>query len=123
MILLPAIVSFSQRLRVYSTVCRGWDSSANVAVTGCILAVRRRGNSGGAVGAAEVDPSLWMRQFPTEHRNCDQHAAFSVAAWPRIADADGSLSGYFNPLLEAKARMWVEIQGEKLLKPVPTLGV
>lgn len=60
---------------------------------------------------AEVYPDLWMRQFPVEDRTSDQHAAFSVAAWLRSADVDGSLPRFFNPLLEPQARKKVEVEG------------
>lgn len=60
---------------------------------------------------AEVYPSLWTRRFAAEDRNGDQHAAFSVAAWLRRADADGSLPGYFHPALEPKERKQAEIEG------------
>jgi hypothetical protein len=60
---------------------------------------------------AEVYPALWMRRFAAEDRDGDQHAAFSVAAWLRNTDADGSLTGYFNPPLEPKERKQAEIEG------------
>ena len=60
---------------------------------------------------AEVYPSLWTRRFPAEDRDGDQHAAFSVAAWLRRADADDSLTGYFNPPLELKEQKQAEIEG------------
>ena len=40
---------------------------------------------------AEVYPSLWMRRFPTEERNNDQHAAYSVAAWLLLDAVDQRL--------------------------------
>jgi hypothetical protein len=60
---------------------------------------------------AEVYPSVWMRQFPADDRTDDQHAAYSVAAWLRGADADGSLSGFFNPPLEPQERTQAQIEG------------
>jgi hypothetical protein len=60
---------------------------------------------------AEVYPSLWMRRFAAEDRDGDQHAAFSVAAWLRRVDADGSLTGYFNPPLEPQERTQARVEG------------
>ncbi len=53
---------------------------------------------------AEVYPSLWSRSFAREGRNADQHDAYSVAAWMRRADLDGSLAGFFAPPLEPAER-------------------
>ena len=60
---------------------------------------------------AEVYPSLWMRRFPSEDRNGDQQAAYSVAAWLRRADTDGSLPQFLNPPLEPEERNAAEIEG------------
>jgi hypothetical protein len=48
---------------------------------------------------AEVYPRLWSRSFAPEGRNADQHDAYSVAAWMRAADLNGSLTGFFHPSL------------------------
>jgi hypothetical protein len=60
---------------------------------------------------AEVYPSLWTRRFPVEDRNGDQHAAYSVTAWLRRADTDGSLPRFSNPPLEPQEREVAEIEG------------
>jgi hypothetical protein len=60
---------------------------------------------------AEVYPSLWMRRFPAEDRTGDQHAAYSVAAWLRSVDMDGSLPQFLNPSLEPQEKAWAQIEG------------
>lgn len=60
---------------------------------------------------AEVYPSLWSRNFPREGRTADQHDAFSVAAWMRNADADGSLRRCFDPPLDPEERSSADIEG------------
>jgi hypothetical protein len=60
---------------------------------------------------AEVYPSLWMRRLPRGNRSADQQAAYTVAAWLRRADRDGSLQVFFNPPLEAEERKIADIEG------------
>jgi hypothetical protein len=60
---------------------------------------------------AEVYPSLWSKSFPKEGRTGDQHDAYSVAAWMRQADQDGSLPCYFAPILSDEEREIAEIEG------------
>lgn len=60
---------------------------------------------------AEVYPSLWMKRFPVEDRNVDQHAAYTAAAWLQRADREGSLPGFFKPLLEPQERAKAGIEG------------
>jgi hypothetical protein len=60
---------------------------------------------------AEVYPSLWRHSFEREGLSGDQHDAYSVAAWMRLADLDGSLSGFFNPNLTADEREVARIEG------------
>jgi hypothetical protein len=60
---------------------------------------------------AEVYPALWSSSFPQEGRDCHQHDAYSIAAWMRLADNDGSLSGFVNPPLEQGERKIAEIEG------------
>ena len=93
-------------------VCRGCDLSASAAAN----RVHFWPFDGWEIPAgrsvlAEVYPALWMRQFPTENRTDDQHAAFSVASWLRNADMDGALPGFFQPPLEPPARTQAEIEG------------
>lgn len=65
----------------------------------------------GRSAVVEVYPSLWSRSFPREDRTGDQHDAFSVAAWLRQADADGSLAEFLNPPLPPSERKVAEIEG------------
>lgn len=60
---------------------------------------------------AEVYPSLWSRNYPTEGRNAHQHDAYSVARWMREADADGHLAAAFNPDLTASERTLARVEG------------
>ena len=60
---------------------------------------------------AEVYPSLWSRGFAREDRTADQHDAYSVAAWMRRADLDGSLAGFFKPSLTATEKTKAQIEG------------
>jgi hypothetical protein len=61
---------------------------------------------------AEVYPSLWMRRFPRRDRDGDQHAAYSVAAWLRRTDLNGSLASvFFHPPLEPRERKVALIEG------------
>ncbi len=59
----------------------------------------------------EVFPSLWRHSFGREDRNDDQHDAYSVAAWMRHADLDGSLPEFFNPNLSLTDRTTARIEG------------
>jgi hypothetical protein len=60
---------------------------------------------------AEVYPSLWMRRFPRDGRNADQHAAYAVAAWLQRADLNGSLARYFEPPLDSEERDVAKVEG------------
>jgi len=60
---------------------------------------------------AEVYPSLWSRNFAIERRTSDQHDAFSVAAWMRRADLQGSLGHCFVPMLDPGERSVASIEG------------
>jgi hypothetical protein len=59
----------------------------------------------------EVYPALWSRAFNREERTGDQHDAYSIAAWLRRADQDGSLPGFFNPTLKMAERALAEVEG------------
>ena len=59
----------------------------------------------------EAYPALCMARWPAENRDGDQHAAFSVAAWLRSADVDGSFPSYFTPPIMPKERKQAEIEG------------
>ena len=60
---------------------------------------------------AEVYPVLWSRGLPREGRTADQHDAFSVAAWLRHADLDGTLAEFFKPGLTPKEQAIAQIEG------------
>jgi hypothetical protein len=60
---------------------------------------------------AEVYPSLWRHSFPPEKRNDHQHDAYSVAAWMRRADLDGSLPGVFDPPMSTDQSSAAETEG------------
>jgi hypothetical protein len=60
---------------------------------------------------AEVYPSLWSRSFSREGRTADQHDAYSVAEWMRLADLDGTLYSFFNPPLKEYERSVAQVEG------------
>ena len=60
---------------------------------------------------AEVYPRLWSWSFEPEGRNSDQHDAYSVAAWMRRADLDGSLAEFFKPNLTPAELNVAQIEG------------
>jgi hypothetical protein len=65
----------------------------------------------GRSAIVEVYPSLWSRGFAREDRTADQHDAYSVAAWMRLADLDGSLVSFFDPHLSPAERTVAQIEG------------
>lgn len=67
--------------------------------------------SPGRSTVVEVYPVLWSRGFACEGRNSDQHDAYSVAAWVRRADLDGSLVDFFNPSLKPDECKVARIEG------------
>lgn len=60
---------------------------------------------------AEVYPSLWNKSFLCVEPTRDQHDAYCIAEWLRCADADGTLSSYFSPQLDARERKTAEMEG------------
>lgn len=60
---------------------------------------------------AEVYPSLFSREFARQEHTADQHDAYSVAAWMRHADVDGSLAEFFKPSLTPAERTVAEVEG------------
>jgi len=60
---------------------------------------------------AEVYPSLWMKRFAVQKRTSDQHAAYSVSAWLRRVDKDGSLFQFLHPALHQQERTTAETEG------------
>ncbi len=65
----------------------------------------------GSSAIVEVYPSLWSRGFPREDRTGDQHDAYSVAAWLREADPNGSLASYLDPPLSPVERNVAHVEG------------
>lgn len=65
----------------------------------------------GRSAVVEVYPVLWSRSFSPEERNADQHDAYSVAAWMRRADLDGSLAEFFEPNLTPAERQVAQVEG------------
>ena len=65
----------------------------------------------GKSAVAEVYPLQWNRGFAREGRSADQHDAYSVAAWLRRADLDGSLACFLDPSLTAAERATAQIEG------------
>ncbi len=65
----------------------------------------------GRSAVAEVYPASWSKSFPQEGRNTHQQDAYSIAAWLRRADMNGSLAGFVDPYLEEKERKIAEIEG------------
>lgn len=60
---------------------------------------------------AEVYPRLWNRSFPSQGRTQDQQDAFATAMWLRGADADESLSRFFQPELKDNERTAAGVEG------------
>ena len=60
---------------------------------------------------AEVYPALWSKSFPCENRDPHQQDAYSIAAWMRRADGDGSLPSFFHPHLDEGQQQIAEIEG------------
>jgi hypothetical protein len=64
----------------------------------------------GRSAVVEVYPALWNRGFAREDRTSDQHDAYSVAAWMRLADASGLLAEFFSPSLTPDERAVARIE-------------
>jgi len=60
---------------------------------------------------AEAYPRVWSRDIPPADRNLDQHAAYSVAAGLRAADAHGTLARLLAPKLSREEREIAAIEG------------
>lgn len=60
---------------------------------------------------AEVYPSLWRAQWPSDGRTPDQHDAYVVAAWLQRVTRDGALDGFLHPALTPEERAVAEIEG------------
>lgn len=59
---------------------------------------------------AEAYPSLWMRRFPKEDRDADQHAAYATAEWLREMDLREALPRYFDPPLAPGERRVASVE-------------
>jgi hypothetical protein len=76
-----------------------------------LLAIRWLDIPVGRSAIAEVYPRLWSRGFATEKRTRDQHDAYSIAAWLRRADHDGSLAAFLKPVLTPSERIVAQVEG------------
>lgn len=85
--------------------------SASRSLAGSISCRSTAGTSQGQSVVAEVYPALWNRSFPRDGRDAHQQDAYSIAAWMRRVDGDGSLSGFFDPHLTHDAQKTAEIEG------------
>jgi hypothetical protein len=65
----------------------------------------------GRSAIAEVYPRLWSRGLAPENRTGDQHDAYSIAAWLRRADHDGSLAAFLKPVLTPSERAVAQVEG------------
>ena len=59
----------------------------------------------------EVYPALWSQNVPKEGRTPDQHDAYSIAAWLRLADGEGTLAEFFKPELNPPERAIARVEG------------
>jgi hypothetical protein len=65
----------------------------------------------GKSAIVEVYPALWSRSFHPEARDPHQHDAYSIAAWLRRADREGSLGRFLSPCLNDEERTIAEFEG------------
>lgn len=65
----------------------------------------------GRSALAEAYPSLWSRSWPRDGRTPDQHDAYTIAAWLRQADGDGSLAGFLAPPLTPTEATIAAVEG------------
>jgi hypothetical protein len=65
----------------------------------------------GRSAVAEAYPALWSRSFPQDGRDSHGQDAYSIAAWMRQVDGDGSLAGFMQPHLQEDERKTAEIEG------------
>jgi hypothetical protein len=72
------------------------------------------GDPGWEICGSGSVPSLVEQDVRTRGRECHQHDAYTIAAWLRRADTDGSLASFLNPHLEEQERKTAEI--ERLLR-------
>jgi hypothetical protein len=60
---------------------------------------------------AEVYPSLWRKRFPNEKRTPDQHDAYAVSAWLKLADSTSDFAHYFRPALTEQEQARAPYEG------------
>ncbi len=60
---------------------------------------------------AEAYPVLWSRAFPRADRTSDQHDAYSIAAWLRLAELNGTLEPFLRPELKEDEEPIARIEG------------
>lgn len=65
----------------------------------------------GRSAIVEVYPSLWSKGFARDGRTDHQHDAYSVSAWMRLADLNGSLAGFLDPTLSQADKNVAKIEG------------
>jgi hypothetical protein len=73
----------------------------------------------GRSAIVEVYPRLWSRGFAPENRTGDQNDAYSIAAWLRRADHDGSLAAFLKPVLTPSERTVAQVEGWWWILGVP----
>lgn len=65
----------------------------------------------GRSSMVEVYPSLWRHAFPRHERTPDQHDAYTIAAWMRQVDLNGTLSNYLSPELSPTEKGIAQVEG------------
>jgi hypothetical protein len=65
----------------------------------------------GRSAIVEVYPSLWRHIYPREDRDGHQQDAYSVAAWLRHSDMDGSLATFLSPSLTPSEQTTARVEG------------
>ena len=65
----------------------------------------------GRSAIVEVYPALWSHGFSREDRDPHQHDAYSIAAWMRDVDGNGSLQTFLSPPLSKEDRTLAEMEG------------
>lgn len=65
----------------------------------------------GTSAIVEVYPALWSKSFHPEDRDTHQHDAYSITAWLRRADVEGTLGRFLSPCLNDDERSIAEFEG------------
>lgn len=92
---LPWLLHLRRRLgtRVHVWPFDGWEVSCGCSVL------------------AEAYPRLYSEGYPRRKRTPDQQDAYSIAAWLRDRDGDGTLGGMLCPVLPPAARRLAAVEG------------